>query len=191
MKKLALDFDGVLCMSYPWLAKHMLDRFDIDVGNVETKTSFGYENGDQLKEACDVGTETARAILNYQQYMLPVRDAITFAHNYASLFDNPVPITIISARHQSTINVTEKWWEKWFRGLPFSLYLVENHLEKRRVCEDLGVTHFIDDRYKTVCDLAKTLDTVFCLDWPYNRRPLPQNAIRVNKLNDMIPYLTA
>jgi len=183
--KLAFDLDGVIALTYPWLREYFLKHFNVDVGSTDDKTEFQYGNYDRLKEVVsDIGLSTAHAIIDYSKNIVPLNDAISAVHNAYNYFE--VPITIITARHPITEIVTRRWLEKWYPGLQFDLQLVDSSHNKRRICEDLGVTHYVDDRYKTVCELAKTLDTVFCYDWPYNRRPLPPNAIRAYKLNDVL-----
>ena len=185
MINIGFDFDGVLCYSVPFLIRFFHDKYGFWLTDNKPKFHFDFPPEYDIRK---VRTDIAEAILKYNKHMTPHKDAVTGLHNIVDVLDIE-RVKVVSARHPSTEIVTKRWLEKWFPSLQFETHIINRGSQKRKACEELNITHFVEDRYKTVLDLAKTLNTVFIYDAVYNERPVPDNVIRVSKLNDVAQWL--
>jgi uncharacterized HAD superfamily protein len=109
---------------------------------------------------------------------------------------NGTEVLIITSSAPSTMDANCAWLDKHLRcahtlnPIPYRIIQVDYAEGKNKVCLEEGVTHYVDDRYKTCINLAKDLEQVYLYNAPYNEgRPVPDNVQRVNTLTGVINHI--
>lgn len=82
------------------------------------------------------------------------------------------PITFITARHEMTVAATHHWIKVWFPGMDFIVITVDGHSDKIRYLD--GIDCFVEDRRRTVVELAEAGKTAFMPIRHYNW-PMPDD----------------
>jgi uncharacterized HAD superfamily protein len=82
------------------------------------------------------------------------------------------PITFVTARHEMTVSATHHWVKTNFPGMDFILITVDGHSDKIRYLD--GINSFVEDRRRTVIELAEAGKTVFMPMRHYNW-PMPDD----------------
>lgn len=82
------------------------------------------------------------------------------------------PITFVTARHEMTVSATHHWIKSYFPGMDFVSITVDGHADKIRYLDDIDC--FVEDRRRTVIELAEAGKTVFMPMRHYNW-PMPDD----------------
>jgi uncharacterized HAD superfamily protein len=181
----AYDFDGVICDVMPALERHFFVKYNHRIQSGEPR-HFNFDIPAEITPK-DMYGEVEEAILNYQEYMLPHAFAFEYLRRIHA-DTGQVPI-IITSRRPSSTEVGRKWMNAHYYG-DFEMYGVSGAQEKLIKCEELGVTHYVDDRLRNVGTLAEYLEKVYFMNrsWNWGREIAGEAAhrvLRVNNLADM------
>ena len=195
---IGFDMDGVLVESsviFRTLIYNKFHRRDFEKIDDKGNVWFSYEiSGISSSRIWDC---IYNALLNYQQYMLPVDG---MAHAITKLWEmqNKRTIQIISARPEDCIPQTAAWLDAHF-PVPYALFVVAppkngtgNYDVKNKLVNELGLTHFVEDRLKYASEIARNTDVkkVFLLNKDYNRgRRVASKVERIDWLNQIIKII--
>ena len=147
MKKVAFDFDGVICDSLSFLCQKAMEVYGVRLEPSQVNTW-------RLYQCSDLTEEQEYALLReflkseYADQWKPVPGA------KEALQSLPQKAIIVSQRypHQDPSPFLEKL------GIDFDLYMVEKYEDKLKVLKDLGTEIFFEDRPETIKLLSKHLD---------------------------------
>lgn len=187
--KIGYDIDGCVVNSAPFFTMDVSKKYGVLPGKLRQfdddgnelflfNLPEGFTDWDGLKNTI------ADSIAFWHPAMSPVQGAIhTIYKIYAMTLQSPVFLT---ARDNRTLGPFEEWLKDPvdFR-LPYNLTRVEQHADKQHVVESMGITHYVEDRYRTACELAALGLRVYLIDAPYNRRDLPRNVTRCYTWDDV------
>lgn len=179
------DFDGVISDTYNIFRGHFWDAFDIDIGSWQNQRKFMFDApGIPFEKQW---AEIQVAIIKYQQLCPACEGSIEALQNYHNKRERP--IYILSAREPSSTMemVTRTWLDKHLK-IPYELQLVDMSEDKRAILIDREIKYYVDDRFKTVNELADILDISFLFRQPRNfgRTITKQNIKRVDNLTEML-----
>jgi hypothetical protein len=175
--RLAFDLHGVIMSIVPEIITYYKEVLGVRIES-KNRFSFLYPNTYNPKR---FGPDIAAAIRERAQFAKPMRDSIE-ALNYWR--DVGHDILIITATAKSTMDANIQWLKKYL-GLPYTIVRTDASSGKAKPIFEYGVTHFVDDRFKTCLDLSPILTTSFIYDSLHNRREIPRsNMIRINSLYD-------
>jgi hypothetical protein len=99
------------------------------------------------------------------------------------------PVTVITCRRNHGAEA-RMWLDRHISGA-IDLHVVDEHHEKLEVIQELGLTDFIEDRYKNCKQLADAGVTVWMPEQPWNtNRPTPAGVF-LGSWDDIVQYYTA
>jgi uncharacterized HAD superfamily protein len=181
--KLAFDLHGVIMHLMPVMQKYFKEVLEIDL--VETNR-FNFDLPDSYA-ANRIGVDIANSIKTMAvKYAKPVYGSIPALKRWR---DAGNEILIVSATAKSTIAANCEWLTKHL-GTPYRMVRTTHQEGKVKTLKELGVTHFVDDRFKTCNQLADHLEHVYLFDAPCNRGRIPKaNVTRVNSLRRVFNLL--
>lgn len=131
---------------------------------------------------------------NYQQYAKP---CIHIMYPLMWIVERQKkPLQIISARPDDVWDETIEWLERYI-PVPFVLHFVapprNNHGgTKNDLIVDLGLTHFVEDRFKYASEIAQLepIQNVFLVNRSYNKgRRVANKVIRIDYVDELIRHL--
>jgi len=180
--KIGYDVDGTILESAPWFIMHLMKYYTWSNG-LRKYDEQGYElfyfadpdnfDGDWSK----LNRRIAEGITLWQNEMSPVQGAIP-AMQLLKMVTTKDPV-LITVRDDSTLPGLRRWLNKFYGAYgPVSIIKVDNHEDKITACRDLGITHYVEDRYWTAHHLAENGIKVCLLDKVYNNRPTGYNVQR-------------
>ena len=158
-----------------WKEKYNWMIFDGEVLEFEMPMPEGYD----IKHISD---DVAEATNLYQAYMRPHAYAVEMIREIANVL-NETPI-IITARRKETSEVTDEWL-KHYLGIPYTLVFTEGR-SKSSICEEWKITHFVEDRFKTVGNLAQVCSAVYMPDRARNSGREHKGFDNIHRVNNLI-----
>ncbi|RKX17825.1 MAG: hypothetical protein DRP51_10210 [Candidatus Zixiibacteriota bacterium] len=194
---IAFDFDGVISDTYNIFRGHFWDVFGfaIDKENDHYSFDLGLGRSEYYEEWW--WREIPVAITKYQHICPPIKESIeamTALYNSEHCIADE-NILIITAREPSdaVMQVTKLWCSQ---NLPFpvDIEFCASSADKFEVIQRRGVTHFIDDRFKTAQVLSPVLEHSYLLNSPWNTgrvEPLNYNVRRVDTIWGMKLHMDA
>jgi hypothetical protein len=189
---IGFDLDAVLnsglsrCITER-LAKH----YGVGIDNVRnTHPIHGYEmfnlgpNGSDVQEVMKIVEtsviEDSPSVLS-SPWMKEVMDFV-----YQATGD---PITVITSRNPNALDVTHNWLVQWLDDLPFNCYIMHGRGKGAPIAM-LGLSIFVDDRWKTINNLLSWCEYPVLFQRPWNRfRPDPLPVLEIRDLRDIIPLV--
>jgi uncharacterized HAD superfamily protein len=179
-KTIGYDFDGVICETMPafhqyWKEKYSWSIFDGDSRTFEMPMpkDYDYKNiSDDIEEALNL----------YQSFLRPYGYALEMMREIANVL-NQTPI-IITARRIQNREVTDEWLSHYL-GIPYTLVFAEGR-SKPSICEEWKVTSFVEDRFKTVGNLAHVCDHVYMPDRVWNSGREHRGFKNIHRVNNLI-----
>lgn len=91
----------------------------------------------------------------------------------------------VTARSEIVRPVTEEWIKQ--HELPLDSLIMTGSHDKVQVVRDLSLDLFMEDRLENAIQIAEdTSIPVILFDAPYNRRPLPENIVRVSSWDEAV-----
>jgi beta-phosphoglucomutase-like phosphatase (HAD superfamily) len=183
---IAYDFDGVLCNTMPAFQQYWQEKYSFRI-SANAQTEFAMPMPEGYDER-GIGNDIEEAINLYQGYLQPFSFAMEMVREFAREY-NEQPI-IITARRKVNIEATDTWL-KHYLGIPFTLVAVTGHSKKAEIVgPEWGIAHYVEDRYRTVNELAATGVKVFMPERKWNMgRPLHDSVVVVNNLLDVWDYI--
>lgn len=184
--KIAYDFDGVLCNSMPAFHQYWQEKYNYRMSDYK-HNSFEMPMPKDYNMS-NIYSDIVESINLYQTYLWPHTFAMEMMREFAREY-NEQPI-IITARSRKTTEVTDAWLRHYL-GIPFTLVHVGGHSGKADIVgPEYGVQYYVEDRFRTVNQLAKTEVKTFMPERPWNYgRPLPDNVVIVNNLLDVWDWI--
>ena len=174
--KLAFDLHGVVMYLMPVMQEYFKKEVGFEL--IETdRFNFSYPDSYDPRRC---GIDIANAIRTLAPKIAkPVHGSIPALKRWRAEGNT---ITFITASAPSTMDANMEWLDKWLGG-PYQIWRVNSQDGKVKMTEDLGITHFVDDRFKTCNELAEHLEQVYLMDAPCNRGRIPKaNVTRVRSL---------
>jgi hypothetical protein len=189
---IAFDFDGVICDVHHIFRGHFWDRFKVILNREADQHIYDFQG---VKESPDYEPwwwgEIPVAITRYQHICPPFQDAIEAMRSIYLAFDLEY-IQIITAREASeaVMRVTDLWCRQNFT-FPFKIDYCDSADEKADILKLMDIDYFIDDRFKTVQEVAPNLKYSYLLNQNWNMRDdtLLPNVKRVDTIWDMKHHL--
>ena len=179
---LAFDLHGVIMNLMPVMLKYFKEVVGFEV--TETgRFSFGYPDSYDPRR---FGVDIANSIkLGVATQAKPMRGSIQALEDWVYNTDNT--IVIITASAKSTMDANIEWLHKYL-VVPFEIHRVAYQEKKSDTCNKLGVTHFVDDRFKTCNDLIRDgLETTYLYNSTHNEGREPdEGVVRVDNLRQAI-----
>jgi hypothetical protein len=180
---LAFDLHGVVMNLMPVMCKYFREvvGFELDYDNPR----FDFTTPDWYDRR-RLGIDIAHSIRTMAaEHARPVHGSIPALKRWR---DQGNEIVFVTASAESTMKANAEWLDKWL-GQPYTLVRVQSHDSKTEYLVKLGVTHYIDDRFKTCNDLADHLTHVYLFDAYCNRgRKTKANVTRVRSLRKMFNH---
>lgn len=184
--KLAFDLHGVIMYLMPILQKYYKEVVGFEI-TARDRFSFDYPDSYDPRR---FGVDIANAIRTMSvEHAKPVRGSIAaLTHWWGGANRLRNDIIIVTASAKSTMDANNEWLDKWLK-IPYEIHSVTYQEGKIAKLKELGVTHFVDDRFKTCNDLADHLEHVYLFDAPCNRgRTTKANVTRVRSLQKAINH---
>jgi hypothetical protein len=175
---LAFDLHGVIMYVKPALRRYYAE----DVGfELQETNTFNYPYPEWY-DPRQFGPDIARAINKYGHECEPMAGSVKALRG---LYAKGIDIVIVTASAKSTMLTNKAWLDVWIKR-PYIIHQVNSGLEKKGKLLELGVTHFVDDRYKTCADLVGHLKGVYLYDAVHNRGREQDGITRVTSLREVI-----
>ncbi|MBU8905702.1 hypothetical protein [Desertibacillus haloalkaliphilus] len=173
MKKFGLDIDGTVTHPgtfIPYLNKHFKKNITLD-----DITEY------DLTQLLGVSSETFWDWMKeHEQIIYMNADLASFSKDVIRQWatNDQHELVYISARGDHLLEVTQQWFEK--NSIPYGhIELIGQH-DKIDAIKEHQVDIFFEDKHDNACDIAEECQIpVILLDTPYNRKPTPENVIRV------------
>ena len=180
--KIGFDIDDVICDMLPVIRQFLSDYFSCEV---EIPTSWNYKiPGVTPEEITEAWVGNLPSLITKCKPLDNNIGALTwFSEHFGEL-------QFITARHDECKQATEKWLDRWLFGCNYRVYYTSNQC-KIQTIKDLNLSIYVDDRYKTINDVAPIVDLAILIDKPWNRNRAPKcrNTLRLKNLHDLIMYL--
>lgn len=138
-----------------------------------------------------------KVMLEYQHECQPFVDSI---YALTMCANPPDPVHIITARPKEALEPTVEWCDRYI-PVPHVIWFVDppknddadSKNAKTRDVIDLGLTHFVEDRFKYASELAKEcpdIEKVFLINKPYNKgRRTAEKVMRVDTPFEIMAHL--
>lgn len=190
MYNIAFDLDGVICDTETVYWKYILEKYNHDIRSIQPPARrYEIEIPGVPLESVHIEV-TRKCIRDTDTFgfikLFPyVYDTLNFIHAV-----NGCPINIITARNPIIKEATETYLKRMFPGINFRIYFKDCH-EKIDILKEINTKIFVEDRYKTVCELVENnsdfIQTVFLVNRPWNEgRPVPFGVNRINHLYEIL-----
>ena len=155
-------------------------------GTPEARAKFDFSLPDWY-DARQVGPDIARSIVAYAPKAKPMKGSIQALRGWYARGNE---ILIVTAAAESTMETNKNWLNKWL-ARPYTIERVNSKDGKIDKLLELEVTHYVDDRFRTCCELAPHLEHVYLFDATCNRGREPEfeNVTRIKSLRDMLHKL--
>jgi uncharacterized HAD superfamily protein len=102
---------------------------------------------------------------------------------------------VVTGRRYSLVEETKLWIEKHFPGIFSGIYHTNSYcstgvrLLKSQMCIDINADSIVDDDMIHILDCASKGIKVLVYDHPWNRKELPDNAVRFFDWNEIIELI--
>ncbi|NCC75902.1 MAG: hypothetical protein EOM08_05655 [Clostridia bacterium] len=182
MKRLniGIDIDGTLTEPFYWL-RRANDYFGTSVSENEI-VDYDYHQPLRVsRQESDRFYDQYGELLHWEAKVRPgaqlVIRRLFKQHN----------IHFITARSGAMQQVSLKWFEKY--DIPHDSLTLLGSTDKVATAKRLRCDWFIEDRYENAVALAASNIPVLLIDCSYNRKPLPDNVIRINSWSQVESYI--
>jgi uncharacterized HAD superfamily protein len=180
IKQIGYDIDGCIVNSAPYFEMALMIHFDtteIRHRDKDGNETFYFEIPGADPE--DVAEIINYTIVKYHHAFREVQGA-KHAIRYIECVGGGIPIYLTARKDYG--GMVDKCWHDWVDSnmLP-ALYIykrITEHAGKPLEIERLGITHYVEDRYKNAHQVAEVCEKVYLLDTSYNDRPLKADNIQ-------------
>lgn len=179
MKRIGIDIDGVLSDFCSHFSCFVNTTFNIKLANRPTDWSFSL--------SAEKISPLFQEFIKQNGCWLEQRPLSYLELKVVERFAETNVIYAISDRMPEPRAYTETrlWLDR--HGL-YHIGLVLS-IQKRTVCEALGLTHFLDDKPSNVAQFEGSSVRCFLLDQPWNREASPYLR-RVHSITEFLSYIT-
>lgn len=184
--KLAFDLHGVIINLMPQMQRWFIENRGFDPkGTEEAKSRFDFS----LPEGYDprqVGIDIARSINAYEHDAEEMPGSIKALRNF---YAKGYEILIVTAAAPSTMQANIDWLNAHLKR-PYVIDRVDTSIGKLAKLQELGVTHYVDDRFRTCNELSDHLDFIYLYNAKCNmgREIQKPNVLRVFDLKEVIRH---
>jgi hypothetical protein len=181
--KLAFDLHGVIMHLKPVMKKYFREVIGFELSETG-RFSFGYPDSYDPRR---FGVDIANSIITMApEHAKPMHGAVPALHRW---MDKGNRLEIITASAKSTMDANCEWLDKWINR-KYTIHRVSWQEGKLDVCNRLGVTHFVDDRFKTCNDLVKGgLKQAYLVSAKHNEGREPdEGVVRVSGVKKAIEH---
>jgi len=169
--KFAFDLDGVVMDTQSVL-------FDI------LEVNYDYDRRKQNQYRIIIPSlsygESENIILNIlrenTKYIKPLNSSIVYLHMIYRQLEMDEPLIFITARDIALKEVTDKWVNDWV-NVPSNILYIPNS-KKVKIAEELGITHFVEDRFKNAQELSSICDYVYLVNQKWNKGRIPRHNVK-------------
>lgn len=176
---LAFDLHGVIMSIMPGMKKYFKEEVGFEL--LDNK-QFNFD-WPEWYDPRRFGPDIAAALRKYIPSSRGKRDSLRVLRSWISDGNR---LIIITASAKSTMDVNRRWLDTHLRR---SYDIIRtNHAEgKVKAIQEHGVTRFVDDRFKTMVDLAPYLEKGYLFSDNHNQgRKPPKNIKRVRSLSEVV-----
>lgn len=182
MKRLniGVDIDGTLTEPFYWL-RRANEYFGTDVREDGIVHYDYHEALGVSRQESDVFYDQLGEMLHWEAQIRPGAQLVInrlFKQHH---------IHFITARTESMQQVSLEWFAKY--DIPHDSLTLLGNTEKVATAKRLRCDWFIEDRYENAVALAANNIPVLLIDCSYNRKPLPDNVIRVTNWSQIEPHI--
>lgn len=89
---------------------------------------------------------------------------------------NDEPLIFMTARNELLKEVTDKWVEDWI-DIPSAVLYVPNS-KKSKMAEKLGITHFVEDRFRNAQEISEVCNYVYLVNQRWNKGRIPKHNVK-------------
>lgn len=181
--KVAFDLHGVVMVVNHLIRRYYKEDLGINIDKETNKWNFDWPESYDMRRC---GIDIANAIKKYGPTTHAAYGSLPALKQWR---DRGNKIQFVTASADSVMPVNIAWLDKHL-GQPYSISNVSMTGSKSATLKQMGVTHFVDDRFKTCRILSKILDQVYLFNAPYNiGRETAPNVMRVNTLRQMFNHM--
>ena len=180
VKQIGYDIDGCIVDSAPYFTMALMQKYDLtDIRHLDKnghETFYFKLKGVDSDEVSDLINFT---IVKYHHIMDEVQgaiDAVRWIH--AVTGEAPIYLTARAGYYDLMDKAFHNWLSQENLPKPYIYKRVESHGDKIHAVKHLGLSHYVEDRYKNAHDLAPYLTTVYLMDKTYNDRPIKARNIK-------------
>lgn len=187
---LAIDIDGVIANSEPFLVKS-LEGFTGQKFNPPTPRTYDFRDG-FFDLGLDDCLECMFDSLYYNSSVIPV---INFNRTYLALSiiqEKYGVVYFVTSRDSGLRTITCEWIKRHFGRINYELHFT-GHLEgsKELWMFENDINIIVEDRLKTVNELKNHSNAAFLVNQPWNiDRRIKGHVIRVFDLLDAVEHIT-
>jgi hypothetical protein len=176
---LAFDLHGVIMNIMPGMKKYFKEEVGFEL--IDNKQfNFDYPKWYDPRR---FGPDIAAAIRKYGPAAKGKRDSLDTLRNW---IDSGGDLLIITASAKSTMLANCDWLDTNLRK-PYKIIRVNHADGKMKAIKEHGVTQFVDDRFKTMVDLAPHLEVGYLYSDTHNQgRKPPENIKRIRSLKEIL-----
>lgn len=176
IKQIGYDIDGCVVDSAPFFTALLMQKYELE--DIRARDKDGHEKFYfKLKDVPgeEVSELIAYAISKYHPVMREVQGAVwAISQIYCVTGDKPIYLT--TRKGYPTPAHIDVLFDNWLtdRGLnmPYICKRVTRHGQKPEWAQKLGITHYVEDRYKNAHQLAEVCEKVYLMHTEYNNRPI-------------------
>jgi len=172
--KIGYDIDGCVIDSAPWFSLALMLRFDTE--DIRLKDDNGKEMFYFSIPTADPKVVTNiinYTIVKYHHAMREVQGA-KYWIRYITCIEgqNPIYLTARQDYGGMTDSKLHEWMFDNDMPRPYIYKRITEHHNKPKHVQDLGLTHYVEDRYRNAHEIAPYVSKVYLLNTDYNDRPL-------------------
>jgi hypothetical protein len=133
----------------------------------------------------------------YQPFCPPFPGAVACVAE-SFFLNGEKPVHIVTARPKDVEDQTREWLDEHLKDIEYELWIVDppkndktlNQEVKNELVNDLGLTHFVEDRLKYASQIVKgcpSIEKVYLLNRSYNKgRRSPKNVQRIDDITEVV-----
>jgi len=183
MIKIAFDLDGVVIDTFSLLRQLFIDHWSHDI-NPHKRFEFTVP-GRTEEEVSNLWYNNLEDI-TYNS--LPLNNSILYL---TQIYNNKLPLVFITARNKKKLtDCTEAWLAKYLGDIPFKVFYIKDKY-KVKVLKALKIQYFVDDRFRTVNQVAPHIKKAYLFNhsWNLGRRAKHPNIERITSLGKIVDDL--
>jgi uncharacterized HAD superfamily protein len=187
--KIGLDCDGCLIdFVRPWL-KYFNDQMGTSYA-YDDVTAYDFEDCMDInpKKMMQLIDEFCNSPILWR--LPPIEGAREALEKLREKGDLQVVTSRILANTTATLDCFDRLFPGLITGVHFTrtAYGCGGFVSKKEVCEELELTHMVEDCRKYIQECSGVLDQGFLMDRPWNQGSLPSNVQRVDSWQEIVDY---
>ena len=180
---IAIDIDGVVCNSEPWLVKELEEGIGRKLMYTSPRTfQFDAEISDQ-----DLNKFINGALVKYKDEIEP-HDYIRTKMALLMIEYEEGEVHFVTARSNGPVKRATKFWiDKYFRGLRYTVHSLGQYANKKEWMYKHGADALVDDRLYTANYVSSPYTSTYLVERDWNKgRNTNSHVIRVRDLHTAV-----